>query len=81
MKKKTLAQRLIDWLFDSRDRVEDAWNKRGSHAVRVTIEFDCGESRELVGSAADEWVHDIHRRNYGRRVDWSRHKWIPTKKP
>lgn len=78
MKKKTLAERLTDWFF--KDRVEEAWNKRNSQAVKVVIDFDNGESRELVGPAAEEWLHDIHRRNCGQRVDWSRHKWSFSKK-
>ncbi len=57
------------------DRVEERWAARGKRMARVVFEYDDGERRELTGEAADEWWHDLHRVNCGRRADWKRHTW------
>ena len=56
------------------DPVEQAWDKRHSDMVVVRFEFENGEVREVRGSAANEWWHDLHRQACGRRVNWTRHK-------
>ena len=66
------------WMNGPEDRVEMAWQKRGRKMARIVFEYEDGERRELAGDAADEWWHDLHRANCGRRPDWSRHKWSVT---
>ena len=66
--------RFLRWL-NQPDPVEQQWSERKSPMVRISFEFGDGETRELVGEAADEWWHDLHRRNCGRHPDWTRHKW------
>ena len=78
--KKTWRQRLFDFLFLDRDRVQEAWDKRGKTMTRIYFEYSDGEIRELSGQAADDWWHDLHFRNCGKHVDWTRHKFI-IKKP
>lgn len=67
-------------IFKQRNWVEEIFEKEPNKMVKVLLEFDDGISRELTGNAAHEWWHDLHRRNCGLQVDWTRHKWKFFKK-
>jgi hypothetical protein len=71
-------KRFLNWLFPP-DKVQENWDKRGMNLIRLLVEFDNGEVRELEGDAANEWWHDHYFKNCGRTVDWSRHKFKITK--
>ena len=73
-----IMKRFLNWLFPP-DKVQERWNNRVGNLKRLLVEFDNGEVRELEGDAANEWFHDLHFRNCGRRVDWTRHKFKITK--
>ena len=62
--------------IDKHDPVEKGWNERKATLKKITIEFSNGEVRELSDNEADEWWHDLHRVNSGRKVNWKRHKWV-----
>lgn len=77
--KKTLAERFIDWLFDHKDPVQEAWNSRSFTATSVRVETDDGYVRSLTGEAAKEWHHDVYMMENGRRRDMTKHKWSFSK--
>ena len=73
-----LWRRFIKYL--NPDRLADKWGSRGAKMVRITIEFENGVVRQLVGEASDNWHRDLYYATHRRDVDWKQHKWTETKK-
>ena len=67
-----------DWL--SRDRLQEKWDKAGAEVSEVRLTLENGLIRTLSGQAAKEYYKDIYFGLHGRRVDWTRHKWVESRK-